>query len=134
MSFYFGLYALSQIKELVILFSNSIVLNNKSNVVPYFSNVISKLSISTEIIFSLADKQEKYHRYKCISLIIFELIKTYFKLKEWQILSKKGIEFHMSEEIYFSEVVSYSIEELKNKLSVMYNIYYIIYFILIIYQ
>ena len=116
MSIYIGVYAISQLKELVIMLSNSFVLKKNSDAIPYFSNLFSKLSLSTEILLSITNTQDKYKQYKNIVLIIFEILRTYFKLKEWQQLSKKGINFHLSEEIYFSEVIPYTNEDFNGKL------------------
>lgn len=117
MNLYIGLYGWSIFQEIRQTIKQYISIKEYPSTIPYFSNLLSKLQLSLEMIMDIAysDKSVSFDKKKYY-VLLFEVAIFYSKLKEFYKLSQKNIGFYLSRDIYYSECIMLRENEIADKM------------------
>ncbi len=117
MNLYVGIYGFGLIKDIRQMFKQYLLSKNLEGSIPYLSKLLGKIQLSVEIAMNLLmQDKEVCWKYKRIIITIIEILITFFKFREYQLLYSKDIKFYLSSDIYFSEVLMSNEENFNKKL------------------
>jgi len=106
------LHGLSIINDAKIMFKNITSKNKSTHYISYISSFIGNIEHTFEMIYELLklDKTKLFQKKKVVILMI-EIIKFMFKLKELNHLKKEGFNFFVEKNIYFNQFLQRNEED-----------------------
>ena len=106
------LHGISIINDAKIMFKNFNLNHKSSHYISYISSFIGNIEHTFEMIYELLkfDKTKILKNKKEIILLI-EIIKFLFKLKELKQLNREGFNFYVEKSIYYNQVLQKSQED-----------------------
>jgi hypothetical protein len=110
---YFG----NIIKDIKSFTMNS-QLKKDNNILIYNSELIEKLELSLEMIMEIIhpDRDENLFEKKKYLLLILEVVRLYFRLRELMGLDKIGFDFYVQKSLYLDQIVEITENEINVKL------------------
>lgn len=117
MNLYIGLYGFGLIRDIRHMIKHYLITSKSPNSIPYLSQLLSKIQLSVEIAIDIIVKEkDKSWEIKKYIISLFEILIVFFKFRELQQLKSKDIDFYLSSDLYYSEVLMIDEEKYNSKL------------------